>query len=249
MNDRNSPILNRRHFVRSGLGLLTAAGLSSKFALADTASVSKAARNDDEIPFIGMTEDGPLYPPVEIPWDDDLSTNGNGRAKGTTLYLFGTIFTRQGRPLPDATVEIWHTDFNGNYLHPRAWRQDQLDPNFGYFGKVKTNKEGFYFFKTIRPRWYQLVGFPNTPAEGIPRAAHIHMKIRHLEHGVVTTEAYFDNASHEEIAPRDRVFLSRPRSVRERIVLPENTPGDYRDLGFDFEEKAICCRYDMAFLL
>ena len=142
---------------------------------------------------------------------------------------------------PNATVEIWQTDFNGNYRHPRGWGQDQLDPHFGYFGKVKTDARGFYFFKTIRSRWYSLFG--------ARRAAHIHIKMRHLEHGVLTTEAYFDNASHHEIAPKDRVFLSRPKWVRDRILVPEGSPTKYRDLGFAFEENSICCRYDLGFLL
>ncbi|MFT5351897.1 MAG: protocatechuate 3,4-dioxygenase beta subunit, partial [Gammaproteobacteria bacterium] len=199
----------------------------------------------------GMTEDGPLYPPEEIPWLHDLTTMGsNGaRAKGTTLYLFGTILSRQGRPLNNATVEIWHTDINGNYRHPRGWGQDQLDPNFAYFGKVRTNEEGFYLFKTIRPRWYHLSGLPGSEHKDLPRAAHIHVKMRHRDHGVLTTEAYFDNASHAEIAPKDLVFLSRPKRVREQILLTENAAKDYRHLDVEFEAKAICCRYDLAFLL
>ena len=205
----------------------------------------------DEIPFIAMTEDGPLYPPVEFPWNDDLTRTSStgGIAQGKLLYLFGQILSRQGRPLKNAVVEIWQTDFNGNYRHPKAWSQDALDPNFGYFGKVKTNEEGFYLFKTIRPPWYLLKGLPGFPEEGLPRAAHIHMKMKHVEHGIQTTEAYFDNASHEEIAPIDLIFLSRPKYVRDRILLAENSPNDYRDLGFEFEANAICCRYDLAFLL
>lgn len=205
---------------------------------------------DEKIPYIGMTEDGPLYPPQEIPWLNDLTTNGaGGVAQGIKLYLFGSILTRTGRPLKNATVEIWQTDFNGVYLHPRGWDQDNLDPNFAYFAKTKTNEHGFYMFKTIRPRWYYLKGFPDTPLKGIPRAAHVHMKIRHREHGVVTTEAYFDNESHEEISPIDRVFLSRPKHVRDVILLTENKPADFRHLDVDFDKDAICCRYDMAFLL
>ena len=246
MPDNNSHHITRRNFIKTIAGT-AAYGLSvtSLSAGADT------VQGDAEIPFIGVTEDGPLYPPVEIPWDDDLTRTGStgGVAQGKTLYLFGRILTRQGNPLKNAVVEIWQTDFNGNYLHPRAWSQDELDPNFGYFGKVRTNVEGFYLFKTIRPRWYLLKGLPGTPEGGLPRAAHIHMKMKHTEHGVQTTEAYFDNASHEEIAPIDRVFLSRPKRIRDRILLAENSPNDYRDLGFEFEDDAICCRYDLAFLL
>ncbi len=75
------------------------------------------------------------------------------------------------------------------------------------------------------------------------------MKMRHIDHGVLTTEAYFDNASHEEVAPTDPVFMSRSQSVRDKIVLPENAPKDYPALDVEFEPGAICCRYDLAFLL
>lgn len=238
--------VSRRRFIISTAktaGMLSLTGLPASVLAADQAI------DDAEIPFIGMTEDGPLYPPVEIPWNDDLTSIANGRAEGKILYLFGRVLSRHGRPLVNATVEIWQTDFNGNYLHPRAWGQDELDPHFGYFGKVTTNSEGYYFFKTIRPRWYSLPPFGGSRRGYIPRAAHIHMKIRHREHGVYTTEAYFDNASHEEIAPKDQVFLSRPKDVRERILLPENSPKDYAGMGFEFDEGSICCRYDLAFLL
>ena len=246
MEENSNHHITRRKFVKTIAGT-TAYGLSG-WSLSTGAD---AVQGDGDIPFIGMTEDGPLYPPVEIPWDDDLTRTGStgGVAQGKTLYLFGRILSRRGHPVKNAVVEIWQTDFNGNYLHPRAWSQDELDSNFGYFGKVRTNEEGFYLFKIIRPRWYLLRGLTDTPEEGLPRAAHIHMKMKHIEHGVQTTEAYFDNASHEEIAPIDRVFLSRPEEVRDRIVLAENSPDDYRDLGFEFEDKAICCRYDLAFLL
>ena len=108
---------------------------------------------------------------------------------------------------------------------------------------------GFYMFKTIRPRWYFLTGLPGSDHRGIPRAAHIHIKIRHRDHGVLTTEAYFDNASHAEVAPKDLVFLSRPKRVRDIILLSENKAADYPNLDVEFDTGAICCRYDMAFLL
>jgi protocatechuate 3,4-dioxygenase, beta subunit len=251
-----SKVLTRRKFVTSAAGTAGLVGLAgvpltSQSAEKKPDEISDVIYNAEDIPFIGMTEDGPLYPPVEIPWQSDLtSVSSDGQqAKGKTLFLFGRILSREGRPLKDATVEIWHTDINGNYKHPRGWGQDDLDPNFGYFGKVKTNEEGYYFFKTIRPRWYYLSGLPGSDHKGIPRAAQIHIKMRHVEHGVLTTEAYFDNTSHEEVAPKDLVFLSRPKRVRDRILLNENSTKDYSDLAFEFEEDAICCRYDMAFLL
>ncbi len=232
----------RRNFI-IGAGVFGAVGYTRITMAEKERTIADVLWGDDSVPRIGLTEDGPLYPTVEIPWLGNLVElpGKSARAKGETLYLFGQIFDTKGRPLDNASVEIWQTDFNGNYTHPRGWNQDQLDPNFGYFGKVSTNSEGFYVFKTIRPRWYSLFGFP--------RAAHIHIKMRHRDHGVLTTEAYFQNASHEEIAPKDNVFLSRPPFIRNRIVLPEQSPTNFPHVDIDFENSAICCRYDLAFLL
>lgn len=248
MTNSQSRKFSRRQIISSAL---TTAGLLGIGPLSHVANAAEENPSilkelfgaDSKIPYIGLTEDGPLYPPGGIDWLGDLTRarNGSQQAQGQILYLFGHVLDSKGTPLSNASVEIWQTDFNGNYLHPRGWSQDELDPNFGYFGKVRTNADGFYLFKTIRPRWYSLFG--------TPRAAHIHLKMRHMDHGVLTTETYFENASHEEIAPKDRVFLSRPKWVRDRIVLPEESPDKYRDLNVEFEPGALCCKYDLAFLL
>jgi protocatechuate 3,4-dioxygenase beta subunit len=249
MTDSQYRRFSRRQMLSSALGTAGLLGLAQLGRTANAADPDSSVvqdlfdTGDSKIPFIGLTEDGPLYPPGGIDWLSDLtgSNTANQRAEGKILYLFGRVLDSRGFPLRDASVEIWQTDFNGNYRHPRGWNQDRLDPNFGYFGKVRTDPEGFYLFKTIRPRWYSLFG--------TPRAAHIHLKMRHMDHGVLTTETYFENASHEEIAPKDSVFLSRPKWVRDRIVLPEESPNKYRDLNIAFENDAICCQYDLAFLL
>ena len=250
MTDSQNPKFSRRQILSSGVGTASLIGVSQLGRGALAAEQESSVVQDlfdpgnSGIPYIGLTEDGPLYPPGSIDWLSDLtrSDGGEQRAEGQILYLFGRILDKRGFPLHDASVEIWQTDFNGNYRHPRGWGQNELDPNFGYFGKVRTVGNGFYLFETVRPRWYTLFG-------NIPRAAHIHSKMRHIDHGVLTTEAYFANASHEEIAPKDRVFLSRPKWVRDRIVLDEESPDKYRDLKLDFESDAICCKYDLAFLL
>ncbi len=249
MTDAQNQKFSRRRILSSALattGVISMGQWSRPSVAAgeDPSIFEDIISGESGVPYIGLTEDGPLYPPGCIDWRADITTTGNGdqRAEGRTLYLFGRILDRRGFPLRDASVDIWQTDFIGNYRLPRGGNQDNLDPNFGYFGKVKTDAGGFYLFKSIRPRWYTLFG-------SLPRAAHIHMKMRHIDHGVLTTEAYFQNASHEEIAPKDHVFLSRPKWVRDRIVLPEESPEKFRDLKIEFEPDAICCKYDLAFLL
>jgi protocatechuate 3,4-dioxygenase beta subunit len=218
-----------------------AAAISRPAGAQDDVDLIKLLYGDGSVPVIAMTDSGPLYPPTEIPWNGDLTMIDGKRSPGQVLYFFGQIMSREGRPLPNAVVEIWQTDINGNYKHPRGWGQDELLDSFGYFGKVRTDDNGLYVFKTIQPRWYRLFG--------MPRAAHIHMRMLHADHGVLNTEAYFQNASHEEVYPEDQVFLRRPPFVRDRIVLPEDSPEKHAGLGIEFEPDAVATRYDLAFLL
>lgn len=156
------------------------------------------------------TEDGPLYPPVLIPRRADLTTGG--KAKGQLLILMGVVHDHRRTPVPGAIVEIWQCDVNGYYDHPRArgsdalddhWKiqRNDLDPNFRYFGSVETDANGVYWFQTITPLSYRIFGFY--------RAAHIHMKVRSINHGVLTTELYFPGDDEETRREGDEVFQSR----------------------------------------
>ena len=97
--------------------------------------------------------EGPFYPKT-FPADRDADlTQVVGRAakaQGTPLYLSGRALTRDGRPLGNATVELWQCDVHGRYHHagddgvPR-------DDNFQGYGVATTDADGRYAFKTIRP--------------------------------------------------------------------------------------------------
>lgn len=193
--------------------------------------------------YIGITEDGPLYPAEEISWLADLASplSGEGTANGEIMYLFGRIFDAQCNPLSGASVEIWQADATGHYRHPRASSRNQLDPNFQYFGKVRTALDGSYLFRSIVPHWYNMFGGD--------RAAHVHIKMRHPKHGVLTTEMYFAGNEEDSIRKRDRVFESRFEQIKSRIVVPKEPPSNYKHLRIDMEKNAICCNYDLAFLM
>lgn len=198
---------------------------------------------ESKIPYIVMTDDGPVYPAIDIPWLSDFTTvSGSGkRPEGQLVYLFGQILDAKGRPLPQAIVEIWQADNSGLYKHPKWPGQKGLDPNFGYFGKVKTGEDGTYMFKTIIPSKYDILG--------ITRAPHIHLKMRHRDHGVLTTQVYFEGKVDDELREKDLAWQNHPKSVRDRLILPKQSPKKFSDLNMAFEEDAVCCNIDFAFLL
>ena len=193
------------------------------------------------------TEDGPLYPPEPIPRRTDL-TNG-GKAKGELLILMGVIHDHRRTPVSGAVVEIWQSDNNGYYDHPRArgsdaldeyWKieRSDLDPNFRYFGSVETDTNGVYWFQTIIPISYRIFGFD--------RAAHIHMKVRSINHGVLTTEVYFPGDDEETNREGDRVFQSRQH--KSDLIVNFTNYKEHMLEGVPELDSAKYCRRDIFFL-
>jgi len=237
--------LSRRQFINvtaASCGLYAMTGMSNVVLGEDDSKDSSIlGKRDPSIPYIGMTDDGPFYPPGEIPWLKDLTAVGGigKKPSGEMVYLFGRILDAKGRPVESAVVEIWQADNNGRYKHPRAPTQGLLDPNFGYFGRVKTAKDGTYLFKTVVPRWYNLLD--------IKRANHIHLKMRHKNHGVLTTQMYFTGKKQDAIRKDDPVFKGHRNG--DRLIVPRESPRKYSDLKVKFDEDAVCCKYDLAFIL
>ena len=185
------------------------------------------------------TEDGPLYPAEEIPWASDLTTmpGRSGTARGQIAYLFGQIKSVDCRPVSDATVEIWQADDNGYYKHPRHTAPDGLDPNFRYFAKVRTDAAGRYMIKTIVPKWYRIFD--------IDRAAHIHVKVRSPNHGVVTSEIYFSGTDQDELRERDPVYQSR--RDKEKLIVQRDGYLPDTELHASLEEDAAYCNFDVMY--
>ena len=126
--------------------------------------------------------EGPYYPkvkPKEKDWNL-LKTvhDSNTLAAGIPLELEGKILDHNGLPIVGATVEIWQSDNNGIYNHPKAPQTEQFDKNFQGFGSIKTNSEGYYHFLTI------------IPASEEKRPPHIHVKIFRADREALTTQLY-----------------------------------------------------------
>ena len=205
--------------------------------------------NENPLHFVTpFTEDGPLYPPGAIPKRTDLT--GEGKAQGQDLVLMGIISNFRNEPVHGVLVEIWQADSNGYYDHPRArgkdalddyWKisLDDLDPNFRYFGAVETDSNGIYWFRTIIPRWYHVFGTDRG-------AAHILVKLRSMDNGVLTTELYFPGKEDKSHQKHDKVFGTR-RQQSDLLVKLLSSEKE-RLSGVPLVEGARYCRKDMSFL-
>jgi protocatechuate 3,4-dioxygenase, beta subunit len=151
---------------------------------------------------------GPFYPRSadERPRDTDadlLVVRGDRvLSRGVPLYLTGRVLDRAGAQVSDALVEIWQCDANAVYHHPAGGAEGERDPNFQGYGQTRTDADGAFHFRTIRP-----VPYPG-------RTAHIHVRVEGSGRPVLATQLYLVDE-----VENGRDFLYRQLSADERSQL------------------------------
>ena len=79
-------------------------------------------------------------------------SNVTGTPQGEVILVAGCIYDADGKPVPDAMIELWQANAAGRYASPDDVREDvPLDQHFVGFGRSSTDVEGVYRFRTIRP--------------------------------------------------------------------------------------------------
>jgi protocatechuate 3,4-dioxygenase beta subunit len=152
------------------------------------ASLALPARTSPRRALREMTE-GPFYPAAawRRDWPDqdaDLSRvrQRDGSvlaARGEHLGLQLQVVDTDGRAVDGCDVEIWQCDALALYRHPRQpLPPGGFDAGFQGFGAGRSNPEGLSAFRTIRP-----VAYPG-------RTPHIHLKLRHVNFGELTTQLF-----------------------------------------------------------
>jgi protocatechuate 3,4-dioxygenase beta subunit len=153
--------------------------------------------------------EGPFYP-VAFPADSDndlVQVRGQAaHAMGTILHLQGRLLDASGKPLSGAMVEIWQCDAQGLYDHPGQPNRERRDSAFQGYGKMLTDAESAYSFRTLKP-----VAYPG-------RTPHIHLKVATADGRRLTTQFYLAGDPQNE---RDFVYRGALRDAksRERIEM------------------------------
>jgi protocatechuate 3,4-dioxygenase, beta subunit len=172
---------------------------------------------------------GPFYPLKSLPATSDLTRvpGRPGRAEGQVLNVVGRLLNLAGQPVRDATVEVWQANARGRYTHPSDTNPAPLDPNFDGAAILKTDAEGRYRFKTIKPAAY-----PAGP--NLVRPAHIHFQVTGREDRLVT-QMYFVGDPYNATDP----FLNSA-GRKELLVMPLLEP------TAEFEPDSKLVRFDIV---
>jgi protocatechuate 3,4-dioxygenase beta subunit len=142
----------------------------------------------------------------------DLTVQHHGEPIGERIVVRGRVVDGQGRPVCRQLVEVWQANAAGRYVHQRDQHPAPVDPNFTGVGRMLTDDDGWYRFRTIKPGPYPWKNHLNAW-----RPAHIHFSIfgRQITQRIVT-QMYFPG---DPLFALDPIYQSiqDPRA-RERLV-------------------------------
>ena len=159
----------------------------------------------------GTTTEGPFYPD-KLPLDTDndllIVNDAITPAVGEITHLTGRVLTTSGQPVRNAFVEIWQADTTGSYVHTGGRQPTGFDGNFQGYGRFLSDSKGQYYFRTIKPIDYTLIG--------IFRTAHIHVAVSQNGRRIFTSQMLVNG--HPANA-RDSVIRGLdPRALKTLLV-------------------------------
>jgi protocatechuate 3,4-dioxygenase, alpha subunit len=94
---------------------------------------------------------------------------GSG-ASGEHITIGGRVVDGDGKPVPDALLEIWQANRHGKYACEEDTQNKPLEPPLQGFGRIPVDEEGRFRFTTIKP------GAVPGP-DGKPQAPHIAVSV------------------------------------------------------------------------
>lgn len=158
---------------------------------------------------------------------------------GEPLIVRGRVATTQGQPIEGALLDIWQSAPNGLYEN-----QDSHQPEMNLRGKLLTDGDGRYAFRTVKPESYPI---PNDgPAGKIleamgghnRRPAHIHFIVTAEGYEPVTTQIFVENDPWLDSDPvfgvKDSLVVDFVRHHSPEEAAQLQIPNPFYTVDYDF---------------
>lgn len=179
----------------------------------------------------GATEStvtGPFHASAPLMEMGSMIAIGPEAERGEATLVRGKISDINGNPIPGAIIDVWQSDDIGYYDV-----QEMGQPEVNLRGIFKTNPDGKFWFKTIKPAAYPVP--TDGPVGEVLRAAGRHaMRPAHI-HFMITVPGYQKLITHlfvkgDEYLNSDAVF-----GVKDSLILEfklNNSASAAKALGF-----------------
>lgn len=192
------------------------------------------------------TIEGPLYV-AGAPVAQGFARLDDGSDQaGHTLVMHGTVNAADGKPLPNATVEVWHANTKGFYSHFDPTGEQQP---FNMRRTIVTDAQGRYKFQSIVPVGYGCP--PDGPTQALlnqlgrhgNRPAHIHFFVTAEGHRKLTTQINIDG---DPLVFDDFAYATRDGLVPPLIertdaasIAANGLTGPFAEIVFDIKLSAL----------
>lgn len=176
----------------------------------------------------------PIFSSDELgPLDNDLILNyaHGGLPIGERIIVHGYVRDEFERPVANALVEVWQANAGGRYRHRNDTYIAPIDPNFGGCGRMLTDRDGHYVFRTVKPGPY-----PWRNSVDDWRPAHIHYSLSGAGWAQrLITQLYFEG---DPLIAQDAILRTIPgeRAIRQLIAqLDRNAGAPLDSLAYRFD--------------
>ncbi|HXU43764.1 MAG TPA: dioxygenase [Burkholderiales bacterium] len=158
--------------------------------------------------------------------------------KGEDVWVSGRVLGTDGKPVPNAVLDIWQAKADGIYDVQEA------DAEFELRGRVKANAKGEYAFASYKPKFYSIP--MDGPVGELTRATTgNHMRPAHM-HAIVSAPGYQSVITHvfvegDPYLDGDAVFavknslVARYKKLGEAEAKKVGLPAGSFKLDFDFK--------------
>ena len=152
---------------------------------------------------------------------------------GERIIVQGRVLDEDGKPVPNALVEIWQCNAAGRYHHPGDQHDAPLDPNFYGGGRARADAEGQLPVHHHQARRLSVEEPPQRLAAGAHPFLAVRAGLRHApDHADVLPQR-------SAARPTTRSTTRCPTGARERLQAPF-------DMDLTQPEWALGYRFDIV---
>jgi hydroxyquinol 1,2-dioxygenase len=173
-------------------------------------SMMVVALNQDTAP--GATEAtvlGPFFAHGAKEYDYGADLREGATVKGEDVWVSGRVLSVDGKPIPNATLDIWQVNADGVY-------DLQTEGEFELRGRVKANDRGEYAFASYKPKSYSIP--VDGPVGKVVRATgNHHMRPAHM-HAIVSAPGYQQVITHVFVDGDPHLDGDAVFAVKESLV-------------------------------
>ncbi|HZM34893.1 MAG TPA: dioxygenase [Burkholderiales bacterium] len=144
--------------------------------------------------------------------------------KGEDVWVSGRVLSTDGKPIPNATLDIWQAKADGIY-------DLQTGGDFELRGRVRANDKGEYAFASYKPSFYS-IPMDGPVGDMIRATTGNHMRPAHM-HAIVSAPGYQQVITHVFVEGDPHLDGDAVYAVKDSLI------GKYRKVNDAAEAKKL----------